>query len=152
MDNSIKDIVDYNHETGIFTWKERGSTYFDSKFAGKEVGYKDKDGYLVTVIDGKGVRLHRLAWFICHGVVPDEIDHINRVKADNRISNLRNVTHSENMQNMGVRKDNKTGFKGVGFCSKAGKYRARCIVNGVRKTIGYSDTAIGANELIRKCK
>ena len=148
MNNSIKDIVDYNHETGVFTWKERGTLYFDSKFAGKEVGYKDKDGYLVTIIDGKGVRLHRLAWFIYHGVVPDEIDHLNRVKNDNRISNLRNVTHAENMQNMGVRKDNKTGFKGVGFCKQSGKYRARCIVNGKRKTIGYSDTAEGANALL----
>jgi len=150
MYSEISKLIKYDPITGCFTWLNRGDATFDSRFGGRQVGYNDKDGYLVVVYKRKSIRLHRLAWFMVHGSLPKEIDHINRDKKDNRISNLRECTRSENMQNTGLRKDNKTGFKGVGWCSHANKYRARCIVDGKRKTVGYADTPEGANELIKR--
>lgn len=140
--------VKYNECTGIFTWRKTGNPRFDPRFAGKEIKNVDKDGYLQVILNGKNVRLHRLAWFICYGYVPDEIDHINRVKDDNRILNLREVSHAENMNNTGLRKDNSSGFKGVGFIPKTGKYRARITTGGNRLSLGVSDTADGAKKLI----
>ena len=150
MYSEISKLIDYSEDTGLFLWKKRDKPSFDSRFAGKLVGYRDKDGYLVVVFKKKSIRLHRLAWYISKGVIPNEIDHINRDKTDNRISNLRECTRSENMQNIGLRRDNSSGFKGVGWCSSASKFRARCLIDGKRKTIGYSDTAEGAYELIKK--
>lgn len=150
MYSEISKLIDYSEDTGLFLWKKRDKPSFDSRFAGKLVGYCDKDGYLVVVFKKKSIRLHRLAWYISKGVIPNEIDHINRDKTDNRISNLRECTRSENMQNIGLRRDNSSGFKGVGWCSSANKFRARCLIDGKRKTVGYSDTADGAYELIKK--
>lgn len=149
MYSKISKLIKYDSETGKFTWLNRGDATFDTRFGGREVGYRDKDGYLVVVYSRKSIRLHRLAWFMTHGELPKEIDHINRVKTDNRISNLRECSRSENMQNIGTRKDNKTGFKGVGWCNSAKKYRARCIVDGTRRTLGYADTPEDAYELIK---
>ncbi|MDA6380520.1 HNH endonuclease signature motif containing protein [Escherichia coli] len=70
----------------------------------------------MIMINGKAYPAHRLAWLIVYGTMPDGfIDHINRVRTDNRISNLRLVTHSENMQNRKIQKNNKSGYRGVSW-------------------------------------
>ena len=75
---------------------------------------KDKDGYILNFINGKLYREHRLIWLYVNGEMPKGIlDHINRVKSDNRIENLRVVNHSENKQNTTKQINNKSGFKGV---------------------------------------
>ncbi|MFH5067193.1 HNH endonuclease [Enterobacter cloacae complex sp. 2024EL-00215] len=81
---------------------------------GDVAGYKRKNGYVVIRFNGKQYRAHRLAWFYVHGEWPDgEIDHINGVKSDNRLRNLRIANRSENTKNIGRRRRNTTGFKGV---------------------------------------
>ena len=60
----------------------------------------DKDGYVVIGVDNKIYRAHRLVWFYVNGEFPDgDLDHINRIKTDNRIANLRCVTKAQNIQN-----------------------------------------------------
>lgn len=73
-----------------------------------------------------------------------QVDHINRNPRDNRLVNLRQCTTLENNLNRGVRKDSKTGYKGV--TKSKGKYRARIQLNGKRITIGYYETAEEAAE------
>lgn len=65
---------------------------------GAIAGYKKPDGYWRIYIKGKGYYLHRVIWFYFHGVWPKELDHIDRNKSNNKLENLRSVTHKENQQ------------------------------------------------------
>lgn len=81
---------------------------------------------------------HRLAWMIVNGKFPDfEIDHINRVRDDNRISNLREATSSQNGYNTKIREDNSSGIRGVNWYPKYNKWRAHINEGGKTVTIGY---------------
>ncbi|MCJ2709130.1 HNH endonuclease, partial [Escherichia coli] len=99
----VLSVVDYNPSSGDFHWRwrrgrERTTLTWNSRFAFKKCSSINSDGYLMIMINGKAYPAHRLAWLIVYGTMPDGfIDHINRVRTDNRISNLRLVTHSENM-------------------------------------------------------
>lgn len=92
----LLEIVDYDAETGVMRWrKNRGRVR-----AGEEVGSRDVAGYIQVQIKGKMYRVHRLVWLYTHGEWPKGmIDHINRVKDDNRLSNLRDVSARENVLN-----------------------------------------------------
>jgi len=75
--------------------------------AGSTIGNIDAKGYLKAMVLGKYVKLHQLAWFYCFGAWPKQLDHINQVKTDNRITNLREVDTSTNCLNQtGPRKNN----------------------------------------------
>lgn len=94
----LKRMLHYESETGIFTWKinKRGPVK-----RGDVAGKTNGRGYRVIKIDGAYYYAHRLAWFYITGNWPKETDHINRVKTDNRMVNLREVTHSLNNRNRG---------------------------------------------------
>ena len=84
---------------------------------------KDRDGYILNFIQGKVYREHRLIWLYVYGELPNGIlDHINRIKSDNRIKNLRIVSHSENKQNTEKQANNKSGLKGVWFHKNTKKW------------------------------
>jgi hypothetical protein len=106
--------------------------------AGTSSSAKDRDGYLVVGIDKKQYRTHRMVWMYQNGAIPYgyDIDHINRVKDDNRIENLRCITHSENLQNKVKCKNNKSGFKGVWKHTQTGKFVAVIEFEGKRYHIG----------------
>ena len=116
--------VDYDPETGAFTWNH------NTPRAGKIATHRTAAGYLrvaVKLPDGTqaNIRAHRLAWFLRYGKLPDhEIDHINQDRADNRIANLRDVPRSVNARNARRPSTNKTGYSGVVLVPKSGKYRA----------------------------
>jgi hypothetical protein len=96
--------------------------------AGQEAARKKKrDGYMRVTVNRRTMAVHRLAWFIVHGRLPRWIDHINGVRDDNRLCNLRECTPSQNQWNKGPEKRNKTGLKGVGI-AESGRFRAyiRC--------------------------
>lgn len=121
----------YDEKTGVFVWRKTGSV------AGGLCG----NGYIQIRISTVRYSAHRLAWLYVYGVTPAlQIDHINRVKTDNRISNLRLATRSQNMINTPPPTTNKTGVKGVSYCKKARKYRARCWVNQKRYHLGWFDS------------
>ena len=89
----IENELNYDPSTGAFTWKtpKRGRR--------QKLGSICTKGYLQISVDGKKYMAHRLAWYLTYNRWPTEIDHINRVKLDNRISNLREVSHKENCLN-----------------------------------------------------
>lgn len=111
----LKEILEYNPETGIFTNKINRNSRARK---GEDAGYLRKDGYLQVSINWNKFKLHRLAWFYVFGIWPkDQIDHINGIKKDNRISNLREANNAENSRNRGSSKNTSSKYKGV---SKSG--------------------------------
>lgn len=88
---------------------------------GTEIGTVKPKGYRVAVVDGKTYRVHHLVWCYHYGYFADELDHINRLRDDNRIENLRPCNHSQNLGNMGPRSGK---YKGVTFCKDTNKWRA----------------------------
>ena len=121
--------------------------------AGTKVGSLRKDGYLSsTFSDGKDILLHRLAWYLYYGVWPkQEIDHINGIKDDNRIVNLREVTRAQNNQNIRQAKGKtKTGYLGVRPYKEG--FRAFIRSNGKVKYLGFRNTAIEAYQLYLDAK
>ena len=106
----VKSLFDYNSNTGIFT---RKVTVSNAK-AGQILESKNSGGYLQTTINRKPIKVHRLAWLYVHGEWPKyTIDHINRIRDDNRIENLRVCKFAENLQNKNFYANNTSGYKGV---------------------------------------
>lgn len=103
----------FTYKDGELVWNKRPATHFSSqgraniwnaKYAGKVAGATHKTGYVHIKVDGKVMKAHRIVWALHNDAMPDKtIDHINGVKADNRIENLRHVTQKENCQNMKAR-------------------------------------------------
>lgn len=147
-------LLIYNHKNGVFIWKDRspdlfitrlGCKLWNAKHAGKKAGCLLKNGYRQIVVFHKCYRASRLAWLMHYGKWPENmIDHINHDRADDRIVNLRDVTNSENTRNQSRSKHNTSGFTGVGFRKKRGKWRARIIVDGKEIHLGYFDCAESA--------
>lgn len=148
----LKQKLIYDSETGVFTWKKgRGPVK-----AGSTAGRPHNKGYIRIAIDYKDYLAHRLAWLYVYGEWPEnEIDHINGVKTDNRICNLRAATREENCRNVTVHKRNRLGIKGVSErndCKK--RFGAKIMINGKVGVLGQYETAEEAkaayNEAARK--
>ncbi len=137
----LKTRFTYNENTGIVKWLSCRNT----TLIGSTVGSLSNDGALTININSKTYLLHRLIWVYVYGHFPDgQIDHKNHCKTDNRISNLRDVTHHDNMKNKSLYKNNRTGHVGVRL-TNSGKYRAAIGIDGVTKHIGVFDTALEAS-------
>ena len=129
----LRKVLEYFPETGEFKWNVPRLGKKPKSF-----GSLCTNGYLLTRINYKKYLLHRLAWAYVYGYWPEQLDHINRDRADNRISNLREATRSQNLANRTVRA--RSGFKGV-VLLKGGRFRAAITVNRKFKSLGLFNTA-----------
>ncbi len=140
----VNELLSYGTEAGLFTWKVSRSRLAK---IGSVAGTHRPDGYISIGIDGRYYLAHRLAFLLTHGYFPKEVDHINGVKTDNRACNLREATRQQNMYNRGKYLSNSSGFKGVYFDRKCGRYNAQASLNGRTVFIGSSETPELASEL-----
>lgn len=126
----------YDANTGRIFWRER-----DRNLSGVEAGGVDaRHGYRRIVVGGKSVLAHRIALAMSTGAWPEEVDHINGDRDDNRLCNLREVTRAENMSNKSRYRNNRSGCAGVHWHSQHRKWCAAIQKNGRRKTLGvYRD-------------
>lgn len=128
----VLDRLAYNQSTGEFTWVYQNNRH--PRLVGKAAGTVRED-YLVIKIDGVGFKAHRIAWFMAYSEQPQIVDHINGNTLDNRLSNLRNVTGSENAKNHG-KEVSKSGLPCGVRKLKSGKFQARIRCNNELITIG----------------
>ena len=107
------ELFHYEPGSGKLFWK---ATTTNRVSVGDEAGSPCKStGYINVVVDGKGYTLHRIAILLSTGKYEKgtQVDHINHDRSDNRLENLRVVSHAVNMRNQSLRNTNKTGITGV---------------------------------------
>jgi hypothetical protein len=139
-----RDLFDY--QDGALYWRfDRGS----NAKAGARAGRLLKTGYRSIHVSGRRYQEHRLIFLWCHGVIPEQIDHINQNKSDNRIENLRRCTHSTNQVNTAARKS-KSGIRGVRFVDKTGRWAARIYKDGKEIRVGTFPTMEEASAAYRE--
>ena len=130
----LRELMDYNPETGLFIRKVRRINFYAGSV-------NTKHGYIDIRVFGKTYRAHRLAWFYIYGEWPEEIDHINGVRTDNRLCNLRSVSRQRNSENL--RKPtskNTSGFLGVTKHKQSNKWISQIRISGKVKKLGYFET------------
>ena len=140
----------YDYETGVLYWRWRVNSRVPKTL---EAGTQRKlSGYLEVQVHGRLYLVHRVVMLMCYGFYGEglEVDHINHVRNDNRLVNLRFVTHGENMRNKSVSSKSTTGVTGVDFSKAHKKYRARIRVDGELIHLGYFDTLEEAAEARRQ--
>ena len=157
--SELEILLTYSPDTGRFTWKERSLSMFPSapkgktwnkQFAGKEAfTVKNGNGYLCGYINYIKLYAHRVAWKMVHKDEPQQIDHINGDRSDNRISNLRAATFEVNSRNTAQRSDNTSGVTGVHWIKNDRKWKA-VIVKDKRTILigrfGNFDEAVAARK------
>lgn len=140
--NRMKELLDYNPDTGVFTWKvNRANIIKAGDTAGGVITFPHNNkSYAHIRMDGVLYKAHRLAWLYVYGDLSDDdqIDHINNDSTDNRICNLRIVTGQENVMNKRKYKNNKSGHTGV--YKLGNRWRAIIGYEGKRLHIGMYDT------------
>ena len=138
----------YDPETGQLTWAVSRSNKIR---AGTHINNIHTNGYIVVQLLGKFLYCHRIA-MVMAGIdlkPTDCVDHINGVRADNRIVNLRIATNSQNAQNSKVRKHNQSGLKGAKLLQN-GRYGSRIILDRKEYWLGTYATAQEAHEVYKE--
>ena len=136
----LKEVIYYDHLTGLFYWKKHMGSRARK---GNVTGTQNKEGYIQIMVNRKIYYGHRLAWLYVHGYFPEnDVDHIDRIRNHNWISNLRESSRQCNIRNTGNHKTNTSGVKGVYWCKesekiKKGKWNAKMSINRKTKNLGY---------------
>jgi len=126
--SELKELLDYNPGTGVFVWKVCRNWKAKS---GDVAGFLHHTGYWYIRINYRRYLAHRLVWLYVHGCWPEEeIDHINHVRDDNRIINLREASRQDNCKNASLSKINTSMINGVSWNSRDKKWRVDIRNNG----------------------
>jgi hypothetical protein len=153
----LKRLVRYDGQSGKLFWLARSEEFFscqeiqkkraistwNARYADREITSLDGVGYITVHINlGERIRIggHKVAWFLHHGEWPEIVDHINGDKTDNRITNLRSCTPSQNGRNKKISSRNTSGKVGVTFYKRTQKWRAWFSIDGKTVSLGYHDT------------
>jgi hypothetical protein len=129
----LKQLFYYDKENGIFTRKIATSP---SVKVGDIAGHLSKAGYIKISVKNKRYYAHRLAWMYEYGYLPIFIDHVNNVRQDNKINNLRECTAQQNNHNSIIAKNNTSGVKGVCWHKASEKWIAKIKINKKNIHIG----------------
>ena len=142
--STVRELFDYDPNTGVLLWKVDISRWKAGQIAGRQKESTGRRRYIEVRYEGKWLTAHRIAVAWMTGEWPDEqVDHINGDGLDNRWSNLRQATSSENSQNRKMPNTNQVGMKGVIRVTRYGttKFEARIRVNGKQLHLGRFETA-----------
>lgn len=156
-------FLNYDPETGRLTWKRRARRWFKSdadckrwntRFAdAAALNSLDGPRYLTGTFFGQKVATHRVAWAMFYGEWPEIVDHIDGDPKNNRIENLRSVSHTENNRNQRRSQIGKSGRAGVRFCKHIGRWsmQIRCDNRGrISQSFKTMQEAIAAHDKWKK--
>lgn len=131
----INNKLAYNPTTGTFRRRNKGKQLVGT------IETRKGSRHLRISINGHRYYAHHLAWFLSKGTwATNQLDHINGDGLDNRISNLREATHSQNQINKAKRKNTTSKYKGVSWVSSRGRWRAQITIEGIHYHLGYFAT------------
>ncbi len=136
----LKEYFNYDPVTGEFTWIKKPAQCIK---IGDIAGNITTTRYRSIKFFNKGYQVHRLVWLYIHVSFPSdnkEIDHINGIRDDNRLINLREATRAQNQHNKPISKNNTSGCKGVMWNKSEEKWRASISFNNLRKHLGSFNT------------
>ncbi len=137
----LQNTLAYDANTGVCTWKQDVSNVK----AGAVAGYKHHSGYIYISVDGIDYGAHRLIWLLVHGKWPDhEIDHINRIRDDNRLINLREACDTMQARNRSTPRTNTSGRQGVSWHKATNKWSAKYCAGGRSVWLGVFDSVDAA--------
>lgn len=145
----LKRNLDYDHITGLFTWKipKRGLHVDDI------AGSINDQGYIILSINLHRYRGHRVAWFYMTGEWPTgEIDHIDGNRSNNSWSNLRDVPRLQNKRNQGRIITNTSGYNGVMWYKAGEKWHAQITIEGKAMHLGYFENLEDAIKARKKAE
>jgi hypothetical protein len=138
----LKEVLDFNYNMGYFTWKKPTGPNCN---IGKIAGWKHRSGYRYISIDNITYPEHRLVFLYIEGYIPENtIDHINRIRDDNRWENLREVSVQCNNRNIGIKNNNRSGITGVRFNIREKKWKAQITINSNQIHLGTYNNKIDA--------
>lgn len=148
-------LLSYKADEGALYWKARNEhqmqrpemlAQWNRKFAGRRAGTISSYGYEVIRVRRMQFFTHRLVWELHHGEIPAgmQVDHINGDRLNNRITNLRAVTVTENNRNMRLSHRNTSGLHGVSYLPQYNRFQARIVVNKRLIHLGYHKALIDA--------
>lgn len=142
--DELRQLFTYDRQTGRLYWKITSSNRAP---AGSRAGTLHKPtGYRIVRVGKVFYREHRLVWLLKYGLLPREIDHINGVRDDNRVENLRSVDRSGNNQNRAVQTNNTSGVTGVSYDKDRRTWAAYIKIGGRQKYLGRFATLEAAAE------
>ena len=139
----VRSLLDYNPETGVFTWKRRNVPWWDARYALNQAGRVRRDRYCTMAIDRRDYLAHRLAWLWMTGAwPPGSLDHADGDPSNNRWGNLRVATIAQNGQNARLHVDSRTSLKGAHVTTgdHTLPYRARIKINRREVHLGFFAT------------
>jgi hypothetical protein len=154
--DKLRQLLRYDPETGALYWRARPDDMFgtvaksrrwNTRYADKRAFTAlDKDGYLIGTVLGSGHRAQRVAWAIAFGARPSaEVDHIDRDRVNNRLSNLREASRRENNLNTRSRSGTTSQYRGVKRRASAAKWIAQIQIDGRKEHLGtFADEAEAA--------
>lgn len=146
---TLRAALSYDPETGDFTWMRRRGRGVRTDRSGQVAGAVNNTGYVAIQIGARKYLAHRLAWLYVHGEWPvADLDHINGVRTDNSIANLRPASRTLNAENQRLR----GGSLGVDFHRASSRWRARITVEGDCRLLGYYASRIEAQEAYLQAK
>lgn len=146
------ELFRYDYETGVLYWRRRVNSRVPKTLEAGTQRKSNSDGCLNVSVNGRLYPVHRVVMLMCYGFYGEglEVDHINHVRNDNRLFNLRFATRSENRKNQSVSSKNTSGVTGVYFSKSKKKYIAQIKVNRETIYLGIFDTLEGATEARRQ--
>lgn len=134
----LKELLSYDPDIGVFVWVKANTNRVK---VGDVAGHPDKQhGYRLIGIDGRIYHAARLAFLYMTGEMPDNVDHRNRDRGDDRWENLRAATRSQNQMNRGVQSNSSSGLKGAHWHPQSKKWYARITAHGHTHNLGLHKT------------